>query len=62
MLEESGESLRCVAAYHAGELGLDALRPRLEAMRNVHTGFFLARVVEHALHLMALGGRTPQHA
>lgn len=61
MLEESGESLRCVAAHLAGELGLQELRPRLESMRGVETGFFLVRVVDHALSLMAQGGRKQLH-
>jgi hypothetical protein len=38
-----------VAAHHVGELGLRALRPRLETLRDAGGGFFLARVVEHAL-------------
>jgi hypothetical protein len=49
MLERGGESLRCVAAHHVGELGLVALRPRLEELRGAGTSFFLSRVVEHAL-------------
>jgi HEAT repeat protein len=62
MLEQSGESLRSVGAYHAGELRLQGLRPKLESMRTVEAGFFLARVAEHALGLMALGGAKPLHA
>ena len=54
--------LRSVAAYHAGELHLEGLRPKLESMRTVGAGFFLARVAEHALHLMALQGTKPAHA
>jgi hypothetical protein len=49
ILEHGGESLRCVAAYHVGELGLRALKPRLERLREAGGGFFLSRVVEHAL-------------
>ncbi len=49
ILERGGESLRCVAAYHVGELGLVALRPRLERLRGSGTTFFLSRVVEHVL-------------
>ena len=49
ILERGGESLRCVAAHHVGELGLVALRPRLERLRGSGASFFLARVVEHAL-------------
>jgi hypothetical protein len=49
ILDRGGESLRCVAAHHVGELGLVALRPRLERLRGEDASFFLARVVERAL-------------
>jgi hypothetical protein len=49
ILEQGGESLRCVAAHHVGELGLVELRPRLEALRGTGASFFLSRVVENAL-------------
>jgi hypothetical protein len=49
VLERAGESLRCVAAHHVGELGLVALRPALERLRGSAASFFLSRVVEHAL-------------
>jgi hypothetical protein len=54
MLESGGESLRCVVAHHVGEMGLVALRPRLERMRRDGVGFFLSRVVERAL--LAISG------
>lgn len=53
ILEQPGESLRCIAAYHVGELGLMELRPRLETFRPADTGFFLARVIERTLSLLA---------
>jgi hypothetical protein len=49
ILERGGESLRCVAAHHVGEIGLWQLRPRLERLRGQETSFFLSRVVERAL-------------
>jgi hypothetical protein len=49
ILDGGGESLRCVAAHHVGELGLVELRPRLEKLRGSGTSFFLSRVVENAL-------------
>src|SRR5262249_582931 len=55
ILEESGESLRCLVVYHIGELGLVGFRPRLEALRREETGFFLARVVEKALRVLSPG-------
>ena len=53
ILEEPGESLRCIAAYHVGELGLVSLRPQLLRFRPEETGFFLARVVERTLELLS---------
>jgi hypothetical protein len=49
ILDRGGESLRCVAAHHVGEMQLVALRPRLERLREGGASFFLARVVERAL-------------
>jgi hypothetical protein len=49
ILDQGGESLRCVAAHHVGELGLVSLRPRLERLRGRDASFFLGRVVERAL-------------
>ncbi len=49
ILERGGESLRCVAAHHVGELRLVALRPCLERLRGEGAGFFLSRVLERTL-------------
>jgi ATP:ADP antiporter, AAA family len=58
LLDQPGETLRCLAVYHVGELGLTALRPRLEAFRaQPTTGLFVLRVIERALAL--LGGPAP---
>ena len=62
ILGQRSESLRCVAAYHVGELGLTSLRPQLEALRPEETGFLLARVVERALALLATPGGELAHA
>ena len=61
ILDRGGESLRCVAAHHVGELGLVSLRPRLERLRGSEASFFLARVVERALAAFPPGpeGRRP---
>jgi hypothetical protein len=53
LLDQPGETLRCIAAHHVGELGLRGLRPRLESFRAENTGFFVGRVVERALRLLA---------
>jgi ATP/ADP translocase len=63
ILEQPGESLRCIAAYHVGELGLVNLRPRLESFRLAETGFFLSRVIERTLAILARpAGEAPAHA
>jgi ATP:ADP antiporter, AAA family len=53
LLDQPGETLRCLAAYHVGELGLQSLRGKLEAFLTRETGFFVTRVVERALRLLA---------
>jgi hypothetical protein len=53
ILDEPGESLRCIAIYHVGELGLVELKPRLLSFRPEETGFFLSRVVERTLSLLS---------
>jgi HEAT repeat protein len=53
LLEQPGESLRCIAVYHVGELGLRALRGRVETLRRGEPGFFLSRVADHALRLLS---------
>jgi AAA family ATP:ADP antiporter len=52
ILDEPGESMRCIAIYHVGELGLVELKPRLLSFRPEETGFFLSRVVERTLALL----------
>lgn len=51
LLESGSESLACIAAYHAAELGITALRPRLEAMRPSRSER-MREVLEHALALL----------
>jgi hypothetical protein len=53
ILDEGGESLRCIAAYHVGELSLVAFRPRLEALERARPSFFLSRVLERTLAALA---------
>jgi hypothetical protein len=60
LLGEGDETLRCLAAYHVGELGLTHLRARLETFRQAEASPFFTRVLERALELLALppgGGR-----
>ena len=56
VLEDGGESLRCIAAHHVGELRLVALRPLLEGLQGVGASFFLSRVVERTLAELARDG------
>lgn len=56
MLDRGGESLRCIAAHHVGELRLVALRPRLERLGETGSSFFLSRVVERALRVFPSEG------
>ena len=63
LIEEPGETVRCLAVYHVGELGLSALQPRLEAVRAERgAGLFLLRVVERALTLLRGAPGTLQYA
>ena len=52
LLEQNSETVRCLAAYHIGELGLTDLRAQLSAIDTRKSGFFLARMVEKALRML----------
>ena len=41
--------MRCIAAYHVGELGLQSLRPRLVERSRGTKSFFVSRVLERTL-------------
>lgn len=64
LLGESDETLRCLAAYHVGELGLTDMRARLETFRQAEASPFFTRVLERALELLALppGAERLAHA
>jgi HEAT repeat protein len=57
LLDQPGETLRCIAAYHVGELGLTEFRERLESFQQQPTGLFVQRVIERALALLSGGER-----
>lgn len=63
LLEVAGESLCSIAVYHVGELGLTALRPRLEALSSdgASARGVLGRVTQRALELLdeGSGRRAP---
>jgi len=62
LLDQRGETLQSLAAYHVGELGLTTLRGRLEAIDRRGTGLFVSRVIERALRLLADPGAGLAHA
>jgi hypothetical protein len=49
LLEQPGETLRCLAAHHVGELRLRTLRGRIEELRGKETALFVGRVFERTL-------------
>jgi HEAT repeat protein len=57
LLDQQGETVRCIAAHHVGELGLTAFRERLESFQQVPTGLFVQRVIERSLALLSPGDR-----
>jgi AAA family ATP:ADP antiporter len=59
MLASDSESLRCITAYHVGEIGLEVLRPVLQAAPTEPTSPFAA-VLERAIAM--LDGRAIQVA
>jgi len=63
LLDQHDDTLRALAAYHVGELGLRTLRPRLESFRQ-HAGSssFSGGVVERALKLLERPGSRWAHA
>jgi ATP/ADP translocase/HEAT repeat protein len=62
LLEQPSETVRSIAAYHIGELGLQSLRGRLEGFDPRETGFFVSRVIERALRLLSRPSDGLAHA
>lgn len=58
LLDQRSETLRALAAYHVGELGLTALRGRLESFDPRATGFYFSHVVERALRMLEDAARV----
>lgn len=56
LLDQADETVRSLAAYHVGELGLAGLRGRLEAFRGHETSPLAARVLERALAMLVPAG------
>ncbi|MBX3126222.1 MAG: hypothetical protein KF718_05875 [Polyangiaceae bacterium] len=55
LVATKSESLRSLAAYHAGELGLLELRPAIEAAADVETAPTSRRLTAQALELLGAG-------
>jgi hypothetical protein len=55
LLDQQGETVRCLAAYHVGELGLTEFRERLESFQRAPMGLFVQRVIERSLALLTQG-------
>jgi ATP/ADP translocase len=53
LLQQPSETVRCLAAYHVGELGLTRLREPLQAIATRDASSFVAQVIERALSLLA---------
>ncbi len=57
LLQARSGTVRCLAAYHAAELGLQQFRPKLEALRSTAPSE-LAEVVDHALLMLSTPSQT----
>jgi len=62
LLEQPSETMRCLAAYHVGELGLSDLRERLTRLDLASSGFFVSRVIERALKMLDASRASLAHA
>ncbi len=58
LVEQPGETLRSLAVFHVGELGLRALRPRIEELRSQETSLFVGQMFERTLGVLGAGGRA----
>jgi AAA family ATP:ADP antiporter len=59
LVEQPSESLRSLAVFHVGELGLGHLRDRLAELRSQETSLFVGQMFERSLRALARdeGGR-----
>lgn len=53
LLEEGGPAMRCLVAYHAGELRLVGLKPVLESLASDREGF-VSQAIESAISLFEM--------
>jgi hypothetical protein len=56
LIEQPGETLRSLAVFHVGELGLRDLRPRIEELRSQETSLFVGQMYERTLGMLEEDG------
>ena len=52
LVEQTGETLRSLAVFHVGELGLRRLRPRIEELRSQETSLFVGQMFDRTLGVL----------
>ncbi len=52
LVEQTGETLRSLAVFHVGELGLRGLRPRIEELRSQETSLFVGQMFDRTLGVL----------
>ena len=57
LLERGGTGMKCLVAYHVGELRLESLLPALESLASDRTGF-VAQAVDRASERIRVGAAT----
>jgi len=57
LIEQPGETLRSLAIFHAGELGLRGLRRTMTRVRGEGTSLFVAQMVDRAIEAFERRGR-----
>jgi ATP/ADP translocase/HEAT repeat protein len=58
LVEQPGETLRSLAVFHVGELGLPGLRRRIEELRSQETSLFVGQMFERTLGVLGETGRA----
>ena len=52
LVEQAGETLRSLAVFHVGELGLGRMRPRIEELRSQETSLFVGQMFDRTLAVL----------
>jgi HEAT repeat protein len=56
LVETPGETLRSLAVFHVGELGLHHLRPRIAELRSQETSLFVGQMFDRSLRVLERDG------